>query len=252
VNDSYLALNGAISLSPALVSFRFRDAENRDHRFIGHPTTVLFEPPRCLLFRIKSVTGTVAQIGSNDERFWVWIDTPELRKLWWGYWDDIWSGMTPGGIPIPPNQLLDVLMLRPLPEELIAGKPPRLEAADGKHRLLFERQDPQGRPYVAREVRLDPCPPYMPLEVIDRDASGRTLMKAEYDSYRAVGAKGPYTPRKYVVVWHDGAEMRLDVQNAKFREMETPFCDFPSGWQGEVERLVAINAPLLVAGGEQP
>ena len=31
--------------------------------------------------------------------------------------------------------------------------------------------------------------------------------------------------------------MRLDFSDARYRTKDTPFCDFPAGWDGEVESL---------------
>ena len=39
-----------------------------------------------LLFDVRSLAGVVAEFGSNNERYWVWIE-PEVQKLWYGDWD---------------------------------------------------------------------------------------------------------------------------------------------------------------------
>ncbi len=226
---------------PARASFRFKDADGKDRRFIGHPATVIFEAPRCLYYDIKhALGGSVARIASNDEHYWLWIDTPEFRKLTYGGWEALEAG---GARPlaIPPDQLLDALLMRPLPIWLDGALNPLLRIDGDDHRLLFVGLDNAGWTYVKRELLLDPKPPYMPLEIIDRQRDGRVVMHAYLSRYRPVrdtGRDGPYTPRKYVVYWKlDRAEMRLDFSEARYRTKLTPFCEFPDSWDGEVESL---------------
>ncbi len=250
VNSNLEKVDRALYGGPARVSFRFRNAEGHDHRFIGHPATLIFEPPRCLYFDIKhSLGGSVARIGSNDERYWIWVDTPELRKLWWGYWDEVEAG-SGGGLPIPPGLLLDALMMRPLAERVPGGLPALL-IDENPYRLLFQRFDMDGWPYVAREIVLDRRPPYQPIEIIDRLPDGRVLMHATLEKYRPLessGETGPHTARRWVVHWPlDETEMRLDLDRVRYRTKDTPFCEFPEQWDGEVEQIGAPPSAELSA-----
>ena len=225
----------------ALASFRFRDANGRDRRFIGHEAALIFAPPQYLRFDVRSLAGVVAQFGSNDERYWVWIE-PELEKLWWGYWDRIDATEQ---LILPPDDLLDVLMLRPLPSALSGGLRPLLRKTGDEHQLLFIRLGEDGQPCGLREIRLDPYQPYQPLEIIDRLPDGRVQMQAYLSKYRRISGDGPYTARKYVVYWPlDKSELRLDVTRAVFRpELPLEVFAFPSEWPGEVEQLDAADSP---------
>jgi hypothetical protein len=246
IDDNLAKIEGALSCK-ATSSFRFRDANGTDRRYIGHPATVIFETPRCLYFDIKNaLAGSVARIGSNEQRYWLWIDTPESRTLWYGTWQALEEGRA-RPLAIPPDQLLDALLLRPLPEELPDGLKPLLEVDDDEHRLLFVALDDEGWPHVQRELILDPRPPYMPLEIIDRVPDGRVAMHAHlsrYERVKGTGLDGPYTPRKYVIYWElDEAEMRLDLGAVRYRTKDVPFCVFPEEWEGEIEALDEPGAP---------
>lgn len=241
VNDNLARVDQPLQYK-AIASFRFRDAGGRDRRFLWHEASLVFAPPRYLLFDVRSLAGVVAEFGSNDERYWVWIE-PEVRKLWYGDW----AALKPGDssrLPLPPNDLLDVLLLRPVPEALTGGLDPLLRKVDGDHRLLFVRLGDEGQPSGMREFRLDPCEPYQPLEIIDRLPDGRVQMHAHLSDYKRVGSDGPLTARKYVVYWPlDGAEVRLNVTRARFRpDLPTEVFEFPAEWQGEVERIDADAA----------
>lgn len=240
INHNLEKIEGAL-YCPGLTSFRFRDANGNDRRFIGHQATVIFEAPRCLYFDIKhTLGGSVARIGSNDEQYWLWVDTPETRKLWHGRWDVLEAGGA-RAMAVPPSQLLDALMLRPLPIWLDGALRPLLRIDGNDHRLLFIGLDQDGWTHVKRELVLDPHPPYMPLEIIDRSPDGRVAMHAYLKKYRPVkdcGPDGPWTARKYVVYWElDRSEMRLDFSDVRYRTSEAPFCESPLGWDGEVKSL---------------
>ncbi|MFQ5806868.1 MAG: hypothetical protein ACE5I3_10500 [Phycisphaerae bacterium] len=250
INDNLAKIDGAL-YCPGYTSFRFRDANGRDRRFIAHPATVIFEAPRALYYDIKSsLGGGVARIGSNNEHYWLWVDTPEARKLWHGTWEALEREYA-RRMAVPPNQLLDALMMRSLPEQMPGVSKPLLRLNGNDHRLVFLGLDAAGWPYAKRELKLDPKPPYMPLEIIDRLRDGRVVMHAYLKGYKPVkgtGPDGPYTARKYVVYWElDGAEMRLDLRDVRYRTKDAPFWDFPDAWEGEVESL--DEPPALEASG---
>lgn len=221
----------------ALVSFSFQDEKGKQQRFIGHEASLVFLPPQNLLFDVRTLAGVVAQFGSSADRYWVWIE-PELNKMWWGEWRTTSDGAA-RRLPIAPNELLDALMLRPLPESLQGGLLPLLRVVDGDQRLLFVRIGPDRQPSGWREVRLDPRPPYQVLEIVDRLPDGELVMHARLSDYRRVGANGPYTPRGYVVNWPlNRAEMRLDITRAEFRpDLPVEVFEFPAGWKGAQERI---------------
>lgn len=229
---------------PALVSFRFREADGTPRAFVGHDALLIFRPPRCLLIDVKSLTGVIAEVGSDDRRYWVWVES-EARKLWWGHWDHAERGRA--RLPIPPAELLDALMLRPLLPRAEHTLSPLLRIDGEDHRVLIVRVGLDGQPTGWRELRLQPRPPYQPLTIVDRLADGREVMVAELSGYQPVGEDGPVTPRRYVMRWPiDEAELRLDIVRARFRPELEGFCEFPSQWQGEIEQVDA--APLPRAG----
>ena len=81
----------------------------------------LRHPPRRLRFDIKhTLAGSVARVGSNNERYWLWIE-PEVSTMWWGEWRYVDQGRGGGSLPLRPNQVLDALMMRPLPESCRIG-----------------------------------------------------------------------------------------------------------------------------------
>jgi hypothetical protein len=221
------------------VSFKFRDERDRMHAFDLNEARLTYAPPQSLLFDVRSsLAGTVAQFGSNDQQYWLWVDVPDFRKLWRGTWQHV-SSDEERKLPIPPNELFDALMLRPLPESLEGGQLPLLRIEGENYWLLFVRLGAGGQPIGYREIRLDPRPPYQPLEVLDHLPDGALLMDAQLGDYQRVGTDGPFTARRYVVRWpQHAAEMRLDITGAKFRtNLPEGLFAAPEGWQGEIEEI---------------
>ncbi len=232
VNENLARIESPLHCS-GLVSFKLRDERGRVHSVNLNEARLLFRPPQDLLFDVRALTGTVAQFGSNDERFWLWLEAPDLRRLWWGSWNRV--GDAGRRLPVPPNELLDALMLRPLPERLEGGLLPTAVQGDAYH-LIFTRLGAGGQPSGSREVRFDSRPPFMPVEIIDRLPDGEVIMHARLGSYQPVGRDGPLTPRRYVVDWpRDEAQMRLDISAARFRdELDDAVFEFPADWKGAV------------------
>lgn len=235
----------------AAVSFRFRDANDRDRRFLNHEASLIYAPPRYLLFDIRSLTGVVAQFGSNEDRYWVWVE-PETRRLWWGEWDQM-EQTRETRLLLRPDDLLDVLSLRPLPESLAGGVAPYLRVEGEDYRLVFIRIGEAGEPNLIREILLDLDAPFQALEILDRLPDGRIHMHAYLSRYRRIGGDGPFVPHKYVVFWPlDQAEMRMDVNRAVFRpDLPLEVFNFPEDWHGAVER-VDLPAALPPDGEDEP
>lgn len=227
----------------ALVTFSFRDSDGHQRRFLAQQAGLLFEPPRSLRFEVLSIGGMVAQFGSNKERYWVLVD-PEVHKLWFGEWSKQ-SDWGSSRLPVPPDQLLDALMLRPLPAGTPIWLSPLLRLAGPDQRLVLVRRREDGTPLGMREIVLDPAPPYQPIQILDWRHDGKLMMDARLSNYRRVGDSGPYTARRYVINWPQShAEMRLDINSAQFQplpDIEGVFA-FPDQFKGETEKIDAPSA----------
>jgi hypothetical protein len=149
--------------------------------------------------------------------------------MWWGQWADI-DRIDRRRLPLAPDQLLDALMLNPPPVRLPDGIPPLLRVAGNDHRLLYQALDADDWPGVVQEIAVDPAPPHQPIELVIRDAAGEVLMRAGLSDYRRIGDDGPFTARKYRVLWpRDQAELRIDLGSVEFRpEQPEGWDDFPT------------------------
>lgn len=243
LNARYAALDGAV-YGEGLISVRFRDEMGRTQQAIAQPTTLIFEAPRCLYLDVKSsIAGTFARLGANDERYWLWVDSPDMRKLYWGTWDALAAGRA-RSLPVPPDQLLDALLLRPHPDRLPGSvRATGWETLSGVD-LVFLAEDSLGWPYERRVLRIPQPPIGEPSEIVDYDAEGRELLRATLRAYRpmADGTTAAWRyAHSYVLSWPTlGAEIRLDLNSLKRRTNDLPFCDFPRRFNGQIEALDEI------------
>lgn len=235
----------------ARVRFSFRDNEGRKRHLPGSDARVIFSQPNHLLFDIKGLTGVIAQLGSNAERYWFWVE-PEVNKLWWGTWTAE-AGPQSAELPVPPDQLLDALMLRPLPTDPSAGLMPALRVEGTDYRLLYTFTDALGNVVAWREIKLDRYAPYQPVEIVDRlpaGDEGGVLMRASLGTYKRVGGDGPYTARHYDIRWpQNDARMVVDIGKALFRpELPESIFAFPEQFPGTMERIDAPRASAAEFG----
>jgi hypothetical protein len=254
INDNFERIRGPLSGSGARISARFRDQDGTTRRFTGYDATLIFGAPRCLYLDIKHpAIGSVARIGSNDRRYWLTIDVDDYRNLMWGTWKALEAGHS-RPLTVPPNRLLDTLLLRPLDEQLPRGLPPLLVRVEpGPQQLLFQKRDGFGWPYVARRIILRDSAPFLPAEIIDYQPDGNVAMHAKLSGYarvRDTGPDGPYTARRYEMDFSlEDAEMTLDLPEVRYRTKDYPFCEFPDEWVGpsdyldEPEFPTAANPP---------
>ncbi|MBI5866424.1 MAG: hypothetical protein HZB38_18290 [Planctomycetes bacterium] len=235
-----------------IVSMRFRDTEGREHIFFGNPTTIIVEQPQSLYFDVKSLAGSVGRMGSNDEHYWMWVTLPDLRKVWWGTWDALRAGRA-RRVAVDPRSLLDAWLMKPLPETLPDGTKPLLLAEGDLRRLVFPVLNSEGWPMVQREVYYQADAPGIPTRIVDRRRDGEIYMDARLGRFVAVdetGPGGPQTARSFSVRWPiGGATLDLSLDSVRFRESDTPFCEFdPASFDGESECLdqpVASLQPRL-------
>jgi hypothetical protein len=224
-----------------LVTIRFRDSNQAQRRFFAQPMTLIYRPERCLYMNIKSsLAGSLARIGSNDERYWLCVDDADFRRMWWGWWRDT-AQTDADDIPVPPDDLFDALMLRRLPPVSIGGASPYVRIEDEDHRLVYVRMDENRNTLGVREIVLDPVRPYLPRGIVDRSADGEILMRATLADWRRVAGSRVWTARRYVIEWpFRDAELRIDIETAKFRPDQPPFCDFPRDWNGPQQQLGGV------------
>jgi hypothetical protein len=101
--------------------------------------------PRDFSLQLSAQGQTKANIGSNDEEFWFWVQSDDDRSIYWCKYDDLESSAL--AVTYQPDWIVDSLGLRPItPEEADAIKvqttdDPKLSA------LVFPPSTSRGQAY---------------------------------------------------------------------------------------------------------
>lgn len=82
----------------------------------GH---LAMQRPRDFKLEMESVGAKKADIGSNDEKFWFWVQNDEDKSIYWCNYSDLKSSELP--ITFQPDWIVEALGLKPIsPEEAAA------------------------------------------------------------------------------------------------------------------------------------
>ncbi len=238
LNRNIDRIEGAVT-APATVSVSFRDNQGKARSINGYDATLIFDRPRCLYLNIKHpLAGSIARLGSNDERYWLTVDFEDNHNLVWGTWAALESGQA-RPLAVPPDRLLQTLLFQPIDDRLPGGMPPQLVEEYGQKVLLFQRRNPSGWVYVARRMRLSNQAPFLPVEINDYLSDGTVVMTARLSDHQPIsGTTDTWTARSFRIQWPvEEASMTLRLQDVRYREKDYPFCTFPEDWSGSVERL---------------
>ncbi len=170
-----------------------------------------FLPPRNLYLDLSHLGAPSAvHIGSNEQRFWVWVK-PEQNRLWWGTWADL----RPAGIsdmPLPPDMILAAMGLSRLPGPGSFLRGPVPQAEDQRYYKLLYLTGGSNGLWIEREYWLDRYPPFLPRVILFRQPDGRVRMQARLDDYRPVSNSAVYIARDIRMLWptqRDSLRMRL-------------------------------------------
>ncbi len=75
--------------------------------------------PRDFKLEMETLKGRVADIGSNDEKFWFWVQNDEDKSIYWCNYADLKSSELP--ITFQPDWIVEALGLKPIPPEEAAA-----------------------------------------------------------------------------------------------------------------------------------
>jgi len=158
------------------VSFKGEDGGAGTH---GH---MAMERPRNFKMDLRAVTRSVADVGSNDDEFWVWSSKFPEKAIYVGHYDE--TGSLPAELALQPEWIVEALGVREITREergrttLAKGETPETQI------LVEQRYNGNGRPTIKKTV-VDRRSGQI-LEHRFYSSDGQLLAKAETSDYRAV------------------------------------------------------------------
>jgi len=198
INANNAQIDRTLYASPVQVSARFVDDRGQPHSFTLEGGLLVRCPTEFRLDLRHALGEPVMQVAANTDEFWLWI-RPEASTYWWGRFANVGKPcMDP--MPLRPDELADVLGMRPLPTARNGAIGPARIFGEKYDRLIYLRKDDEAYA-VEREYWVDRTPPYLIRLILFRDVAGRRGMNALLDDYRPAWSGGPLVAHKISVYW---------------------------------------------------
>jgi hypothetical protein len=190
--DVVAAINANNAQIPTLWSRGYFEANVVDRgrsQFVNGDLLLLYRRPDELrVIGKKDIAGTVFEIGSNQERYWLRL-AGDSDTLWWGTHANA-ANVDPTTIPIPPALMLEVLGVTPVDTNLRQPPVPvmRFNPDADAYMLLWNVPLPD-RWIAQKEVWFD-RQTKLPNKVLLYDANGRVVLLADLSEHRPVQIEG--------------------------------------------------------------
>lgn len=173
------------------------------------PTSIAVVAPRAFRLRVSHPVsgGQEADIGSNDDRFWMW--SKDMPQIMTASHQDVGLALDYLNLPVPirPDWLMDVFGVIPLDEAeyQLVRTDPGSPVVD----LVCERVSPQGD-VLQRVIRVNTCRGQITEQLLRRP-DGHLIARAVLENYR-LHEGGVNMPGLVRLQWPDAhVEMRLDL-----------------------------------------
>ncbi|MCA9031670.1 MAG: hypothetical protein KDA66_12730 [Planctomycetaceae bacterium] len=175
------------------------------------PTSIAVEAPRSFRLRTSHpMSGTqLADIGSNEDIFWVWMKTPDNMPIMTVSHEDVGLAMDELAleIPVDPTWMMEVFGVIPINEQEFEIV--RRDSTSPIVDLVATRTSPQGVT-VQRVIRVDTFRGQI-IEHQLRDANGQLTALAELDNYR-LHESDIYLPHLIRLSWpSQNQELKLEL-----------------------------------------
>lgn len=198
------------------------DEKHHSHHVAGSGK-LLYMRPNSMRLTGDAVVGSVFDIGSNPQTYWLKLGPEAGDAMWWGNWLDF-AHVDPDqmGIPIRPDMVLDVLGISTINTDFAALPAPVMRFDNEADSYVFTWIGKLPNRWVGlREVwynRTTKRPWLMRIY----DMNGRVVMRGELSKYRQVRvadrpqAQWPWTPGNYVLTFPDsGSRIVFTLDDAR-------------------------------------
>src|SRR5262249_39635152 len=101
------------------------------------------ERPRNFELQLTAFGATKADIGSNDQEFWVWVSNDEDKSIYWCNHEDLGANTLP--LAYQPDWIIAALGLKPISPDEAEGIQVRRGTEPGTTALVFPTTRNQGQ-----------------------------------------------------------------------------------------------------------
>jgi hypothetical protein len=225
------------------------DDKNKPH-FVNGDGALLYKTPRGMrLAGTKPVVGTVFEIGSTEERFWLKL-VPEVDTMWWGNYANVGKPCA-GEIPIRPDLVFEVLGIATIGSDFTAPPVPTMRFNPESDVYMFVWNAPLADRWVAqREIWYD-RQFKRPTKVLLFDENGRVVLRALLGGHRKVRVantpqdRWPVVATDFALLFPDnGTKMSIRLDDVVLDKNGIPArrgISFPDPDRANVRTVIQID-----------
>jgi len=186
------AINANTTQLPSIWSRGYFEANVVDRgksHFVNGDLLLLYRRPDDLrIVAKKDIAGTIFEIGSNPERYWLRIGV-DIDTMWWGTHANA-ANVDPRTIPIPPALMLEVLGVSSIDTNFRQPPAPVMRFNNDADAYMLLWSVPLPDRWVAqRDVWFD-RQTKLPIKVLLYDANGRVVLLADLSAHKPVEVEG--------------------------------------------------------------
>jgi hypothetical protein len=224
------------------------DDKKKTHTFSGEGALLYQGPRQMRLIGNKLGVGTIFEVGSTQDRFWLKL-VPEVETLWWGHYRHLGKPCA-DAIPLRPDLVGEVLGVAVIDTDFNALPVPvmRFDHERDVYVFTWNARLPD-RWFAVKEVWYD-RQTKRPLRVMLYDADGRVVVRAELNNHKPVDIDGTPTDRRPVIANEfllffpdNGTRMELDLREVMPNRRGIPprGMGFPNLERAGVEQIIQID-----------
>lgn len=225
------------------------DDRKKTHTATGDGALLYRAPRDMRLIGNKEFVGSIFEVGSVGERFWLKL-VPEMDTLWWGYYRNVGRPCAQS-IPIRPDLVVEVLGVSTIDTNFLNPPVPVMRFDNQRDAYVFVWNAPlPDRWYAMKEVWYD-RKTLRPTLVLLYDTNGRVALRAELSVHKPVEVKGvsrerwPVVAMKYYLYFQDsGTRMEVSLREVMLDNRGTPTrrgISFPNLERAGVEHVEQID-----------
>ncbi len=193
--------------------------EKKQSHFVNGDGVLLYKAPRGMrLVGTKPGAGTVFEIGSTEDRYWLTL-VPDRNTMWWGWYRNLGKPcVDTRDIPIRPDLVLEVLGIATIDTNFLAPPAPTMRFNNDADAYMFVWNVPAGDRWAAqKEIWYDRATKE-PRRVMLFDGDGRVVLHAKLSRHEPVEVPGverekwPKFARAYKLFFPDvGSTMTFEL-----------------------------------------
>ena len=204
------------------------DDKKKTHTVTG-AGVLLYRTPRDMrLIGSKEIVGTIFEVGSMAERYWLLLK-PEIDTMWWGYHRNVGKPCVTEPVPIPPYYVVEVLGVAAIDTNFNNLPSPTMRFDNDRDAYVFVwNAKLPDRWFAVKEVWYDRRTK-LPTRVMLYDVNGRVVLRAELGDHKAVEVKDlpraqwPKVANSFRLFFPDnGTRMELDLREVMLDKRGSP------------------------------